>query len=218
MNIKNNLKKILNKEELKIVERLNTPSKIQDYIDKIPFNFENDAETYHSPRTVLGEKVMHCFEGALFATLCLSYHGYKNFLIDLKIDKKFKKFDSDHVLSVFEINGYFGAISKTNHSVLRWRDPIYKDYKEIAKTYFHEYFLDSGEKTLKSFSKPFDVFKKFGLDWVASGEDLDLIAEALDVSEHLDFVPKRNFKYIRKVGKTEIEGAEVEEWKNKLKS
>ena len=213
MNIKNEIKKILNKKELRMVERLNTPNKIQDYIDKNPFNFEKGGETYHSPRTVLEKKVMHCFEGALFSTLCLSYHGYKNFLIDLKISKKFKKFDSDHVLSVFEINGFFGAISKTNHSVLRWRDPIYRDYKEIAKTYFHEYFLDSGEKTLESYSKPFDVFKKFGLDWVASEEDLDLIAEALDNSEHFNFVPDKNKEYIRRVGKTEIKGAGVQEWK-----
>jgi hypothetical protein len=213
MNIKNEIKKILNKEELRTVERLNTPNKIQDYIDKNPFNFEKEVETYHSPRTVLGKKVMHCFEGALFSTLCLSYHGYKNFLIDLKISKKFKKFDSDHVLSVFEINGFFGAISKTNHSVLRWRDPIYRDYKEIAKTYFHEYFLDSGEKTLKSYSKPFDVWKKFKVGWVISENDLDEIALSIDKSKHFDFVPKSNNKYIRKVGKTEIKGAGVEEWR-----
>lgn len=211
MNIKNNLKKILNKEELRIIERLNTPNKIQDYIDKITFNFEKSGETYHSPRTVLGENVMHCFEGALFATLCLTYHKIPNFLLDLKV-KKSAKDDNDHTICIFKINGYWGAISKTNHSVLRWRDPIYKDYREIAKSYFHEYFLDDGEKTLESYSKPYDVWKKFRLDWVVSENDLDEIALSLDKSKHFNFVPYHNKKYIRRVGKTEIKGAGIEEY------
>ena len=73
--------------------------------------------------------------------------------------------------------------------------------------------MDTGEKTLVSFSKPFDVWKKFGETWVESGEDLDEIAEALDNSPHINFVPEKNKKMIRGAGKTEIAGAAVVEWK-----
>ena len=131
--------------------------------------------------------------------------------MDLKV-KNLKK-DSDHTLCLFKINNFWGAISKTNHSVLRFRDPIYKTPSELALSYFHEYFLDSGEKTLKSFSKPFDIWRRFGSSWINQKEDLDEIAEALDKSPHEDFVPASNAKYVRRAGKTEIKGASITEWK-----
>lgn len=206
-------------------KELATPQKIQDFLDKMPFNFEEEGETYMSPKRALRENKMHCFEGALFACSCLQKLGIKNYLLDLKV-KDLKK-DSDHTLCIFKINGFWGAISKTNHSVLRWRDPIYKTCRELAVTYFHEYFLDSGppatprklrlawragEKTLKSYSAPFDVWKKFGESWLTEEADLDEIATALDKSRHFDFVPKANQKFLRLAGQTEVKGAAVTEW------
>lgn len=199
------------KELSKVIKKLNTPKKVQDFLDALPFNFEEAGETYMSPRKVLESGRMHCFEGAIFACVCLEQSKIKNYLLDLKV-KDLKK-DYDHTLCVFKTGKYWGAISKTNHSVLRWRDPIYKNIRELAMSYFHEYFLDSGEKTLKSYSKPFDIWKKFGTKWVTAEEDLDEIAEALDKSPHFDFVPKENRKFVRSAGKTEIKGAAVTEWK-----
>src|SRR3989344_2242502 len=157
------------------IKNLNTPKKVQDFLDKMPFNFEENGETYWPPMKMLRENKAHCFEGAVFACLCLEHHHIENYLMDLKT-KDLKK-DSDHALCIFRINKFWGAISKTNHSVLRWRDPIYKNVSELAMSYFHEYFLDNGQKTLESFSKPFDIWKKFGTKWVAEEKDLDEIAE-----------------------------------------
>ncbi|NLE07494.1 MAG: hypothetical protein GX627_02715 [Parcubacteria group bacterium] len=199
-----------------LIKKLNTPKKIQDFLDAIPFNFENERETYWPPQKILEKKKAHCFEGAVLACFCLQKNNIENYLMDLKV-KNLKK-DSDHTLCVFKINGYWGAISKTNHSVLRFRDPIYKNYRELAMSFYHEYFLDkNGEKTLKSFSKPFDIWKKFGANWVNQEEDLDEIAEALDKSPHIDFVPKENAKFIRKAGPTEIKGASIVQWKQNKK-
>ncbi len=211
--IKQQIEKILSKKELTLVRRLNTPIKIQDYVDNIRFNFEEKQETYHSPRNVIKENVMHCLEGALFATLCLTYHQFENKLIDMKV-KNLKK-DSDHVICIFKQNNFWGAISKTNHSVLRFRDPIYKTERELVMSYYHEYFLETGEKTLKSFSKSFDVFKYFSTDWIVSEEDLDEIAEKIDKYPHTDFVPNANIKNIRKAGKTEILGAGIPQFRQK---
>jgi hypothetical protein len=193
------------------IKKLNTPQKIQDFLDKVPFNFEERGETYWSPIKMLRKKRAHCFEGAIFACFYLRQIGIENYLMDLKV-KNLKK-DSDHTLCIFRINKFWGAISKTNHSVLRYRDPIYKNYRELAMSYFHEYFLDNGQKTLLSFSKPFDVWKKFGAKWVTEEKDLDEIAEALDKSSHINFVPKENTKFIRPAGKVEIKGASVIEYK-----
>jgi hypothetical protein len=196
-----------------LIKKLSTPAKIQDFLDKVPFNFEERGETYWSPMKMLRENRAHCFEGAVFACFCLQKHGIPNYLMDLKV-KNLKK-DSDHTLCIFKINKFWGAISKTNHSVLRWRDPIYKNFRELAFSYFHEYFLDNGDKTLSSFSKPFDIWKRFGTKWTNEKKDLDDIAEALDRSPHINFIPKQNTKFIRKAGKTEIRGAGVVEWFNK---
>lgn len=212
--IKAEIKNILTKKEAGLIEKLDTPNKVQDFLDKVPFNFEEKEETYLSPRNSLKAGKMHCFEGAVFACLCLQYHGFENFLVDLKVKKNAKQ-DSDHTLCVFKINKFWGAISKTNHSVLRWRDPIYKSIRELAFSYFHEYFLDNGQKTLASFSKTFDIWKKFGTLWVIEEKDLDKIAETLDKSPHLNFVPKQNSKFVRPAGKTEIKGASITEWQKK---
>ncbi len=209
--MKSEIQKILKKEELAIIKKLNSPSKIQDFLDELPFNFEKKEETYRSPRAMLKAKEAHCFEGAVFAALCFAYHDTKHFLLDLKVKKSAKE-DSDHVVCVFEKNGFWGAISKTNHSVLRYRDPIYRNARELAMSYFHEYFLDSGEKTLFSYSKPFDIWKKFGFEWITREDSLDEIAEYLDRVKHLPFVPEKNKKFIRKVGRTEIKGASIGEW------
>lgn len=194
----------------KIISKLNTPQKVQDFLDKVPFNFEERGETYWPPKVMLRKNRAHCFEGAVFACVCLRHHGIENYLLDLKV-KNLKK-DSDHTLCVFRLNGYWGAVSKTNHSVLRWRDPIYRNIRELAMSYFHEYFLENGEKTLKSYSKPFDLWKKFGDKWTAGTEELDEMAGALDRSPHLDFVLRSNARFIRPAGKTEIKGAAVTEW------
>lgn len=209
--------RLLNEKERVIVRKLDIPQKVQDFLDKLPFNFEERRETYYSPRKMLRKGKCHCFEGALFAYLCLKYHGLEAYILDLKVKDRFRKsgVESDHAICIFKQGGRWGAISKTNHSVLRWRDPIYISVREVAVTYFHEYFLDSGEKTLRSYSKPFDVFKKFGYRWIIDEDDLDHIAEALDRSPHFLFVPKSSEKFLRKAGKTEIKGASIVEWNRK---
>jgi hypothetical protein len=197
------------------IKKLNTPRKIQDFLDKVPFNFEEKGETYWPPAKVLRNNKAHCFEGAVFACFCLEQNGIENYLMDLKV-KNLKK-DSDHTLCLFRINKFWGAVSKTNHAVLRWRDPIYKTPRELAMSFFHEYFLDSGEKTLLSFSEPFLIWKKFGKEWANKENDLDNIALALDKSPHVYFVPEKNKGLIRAAGKTEIKGAGVVEWNKKKK-
>ena len=201
--------------QLKFLKKLNTPNKIQDFLDKLPFNLERRGETYRSPGEVLKHKRAHCFEGALLALAALHLNGKKAFLLDLKTSDL--KNDADHCVTLFtEGRGRdkrWGAISKTNHAVLRFRDPIYLSPREIAASYFHEYFLNDGKKTLTSHSEPFDVVVKFGIDWVESHEDLDEIALALDRSKHYNFYNKSQRKSLRKASKLEIRASLLAEFK-----
>ncbi len=214
MNSNKRILKLLNKREIRIFEKLNTPNKIQDYLNRLPINFEEDGETYRSPREVIEAGKAHCFEAAVFAAACLYFHARESLLLDLKTSD-IKK-DADHTVALFSEgkgkNKRWGAISKTNHAVLRWRDPIYINPRELAVSYFHEYFLGDGKKTLISYSLPYDIVKEFGIDWIVLGEDLDYIAEALDKSKHIHIYPKSSKKFIRKASQLEIKASLLEEW------
>lgn len=188
------------KEEEVFLRKLDTPSKIQDYLDSIPFNHEKKKETCKSPRRSLREGSIHCIEGAFLACAALMLQGRPPTLLNLKVDRKQ---DNDHVIVLFKENGYWGAISKTNHAVLRWRDPVYKTTRELAMSYFHEYFLvKNGEKTMKGYSKPINL-RRFGISWLTDEKDLWEIAEHIYDSSHFLAIPKGNKKFLRPA--TELE-------------
>ena len=105
-------------------------------------------------------------EGALVAALALWMHGKPPLVLDLRTTPD----DVDHLVTLYRRGGYWGGITKTTHAVLRYREPIYRDVRELAASYFHEYFLDSGKKTLRQYSEPFDLRKWKG-DWMTAEFD-----------------------------------------------
>lgn len=162
-----------------------------------------------SPRRVLSERKAHCFEAALFAALALWLHGRKPLVLHLAA----KGHDDDHIVALYQENGYWGGISKTNHAVLRFRDPLYKTPRELALSYFHEYFINkTGEKTLIGFSRPIDL-RRFGSSWVTSEEELfEMDYQMMDMP-HTPFIPKKNKKLIRSADRFERKAGQQIEWK-----
>ena len=197
------------KKEIGLLKRLKTPQKIQDYLDSIPFNFEKKGDTCMSPRRVMRERKAQCMEGAMFAACALSYYGEMPLLLDLRSIEG----DFDHVVALFMRYGHWGAISKTNHGVLRYREPVYKNVRELAMSYFHEYFLHSGVKTMRSFSKPFNLAQFNKKNWMTSEEDLWYIPEVLDASSHEKILTPAMIKNLRKAHSVEIQMGKIEEWK-----
>lgn len=200
----------LTQAELMVIKKLKTPILIQDYLDTLPVNWEKKGETYMSPRRVLRMHKAHCLEGALLACVALWLYGHEPLLLDLK------SFDGDdHVVALYQCNGYFGGISKTNHATLRFRDPVYKTVRELALSYFHEYInIRTGEKKLRSYSRPFNL-KKWGTSWITDETELFHIAVALDKSPHEDIAIKRNIRLLRKADKMERKAGRIIEWSKK---
>ena len=199
----------LNSKELKIFKKLNTPKKIQDFLDDVPINFDEGKDTCMSPRVMLQKKKAHCIEGAFFAAAVLWFHGQKPLLLDLKATDD----DFDHVVTLFRRGRHWGAISKTNHAVLRYREPVYRDVRELALSYFHEYFDDRGKKNLRSYSLPFNL-GQFGIEWVTSDKDLWHIADALDGSPHFSILNRSQITSLRRAHRVEIKAGKIVEWKN----
>jgi hypothetical protein len=203
---------IFTRKEIALLSKLNTPAKVQDFLNDLRFNFETQKghrrDTLKSPLFTLRAKNAHCFEGALLGAYILSLHGFKPLIMHLGAHKK----DYDHVVAPFKIKGLWGALSKTNHGVLRFREPVYKSIRELAMSYFHEYFLDDGMKTLRTYSKPLDL-NIFEDDWIYSDKDLWGIDEELDKIKHYDIMPKSHIKSLRKADEVEIKAGKITEFK-----
>lgn len=164
-----------------------------------------------SPRRVLREGKAHCLEGAIFAAAALWFYGEPPLLMDLKTIPR----DDYHVVALFRRHGCWGAISKTNHAVLRYREPVYKTIRELAVSYFHEYFLNDGKKTLRSFSRALDLRKFKKQEWTTSEEDLWHIDDALDDIPHEPILTKSMLRGLRRADPIEIKVGKITVWKQK---
>lgn len=201
--------RLLASPERRLFRKLNSPQKIQAYLDTLPINFERHGETYMSPRRVLETKTAHCLEGALLAAAVLAYHGEKPLLLDFRTIPT----DEDHVVALFRQNGYWGAISKTNHAILRYREPVYESMRELAMSFFHEYLMWDGRKSLRAYSMPFDLSKFAPERWITAQEELFWLVEALDRCRHFPAVPKKNLRLLRKAYDVELRAMKIVEWK-----
>ncbi len=197
-------------QEHSLFRKLSTPAKIQDYLNSIQFNFEKRGQTCFSPREVIKNKAAHCAEGAIFAAAALEFQGYKPVILDLRSTTK--PYDYDHVIAVYKKDGHFGAISKTNHAVLRYREPVYKTIRELVMSFFHEYFLDSGKKTLREYSDLLDLNKFNKLNWRTTTEHLFEIPAYLDDIKHHKILTPRQIKNLRLADKVEIEAGKIREY------
>ena len=208
----------LDKKELDVLKKLDTPKKIQNFLNKIPINFDHRKDTCMSPRMVLRKNKCHCIEGAVLAALCLKLNGKPPLILDLEANKK----DYDHVITVFREEGRWGAISKTNHSVLRYRDPVYNSIRELVMSYFHEYTDKKGRKNLRRYSLPVNLGKFDKKNWVTNEKDIWFVPEYLVRVQHHDLISKKQCLNLRKADKIEIDKDKLVEWrigskKNKFK-
>ena len=204
---RNRLHALLTPAEHRVLARLDTPQKIQIFLDRLPPNFELDGETTMSPRRLLKAGTAHCAEAAIFAVAALAYHGRPAWLLDIQALPS----DQDHVIALFKERGFWGAISKTNHAILRWRDPIYRSPRELAMTYAHEYNLDFGKKSMLAYSRPFSLMRYTPRRWVTAEDDLDWLMDAIDESPHEPVAPKPALRGRRKSTRVELKSQDVTE-------
>jgi hypothetical protein len=197
--------------ECRILKRLTTPAKIQDYLDRLPYNFELQGHTCLSPRLVMRYRTAHCVEGAFFAAAALRMHGHRPLVVDLTATP----YDYDHVIAVFRVNRCWGAISKTNHAVLRYRDPVYATIHELVMSYFHEYTDDDGKKTLRSFSRPVDLRRFDRMHWMTDDQNIWSVYDKLFDVPHISIVDRKQVTKLRPATAFERSVTSTVEWKKK---
>ena len=169
----------LTREEGRILRSLSSPRRIQDFLFALPANFEEEGDTLRSVRGVLRHGRAHCIEAAFVAACALWLQGEPPLVVDMAATG-----DADHVIAVFRQNGCWGAISKSNHIWLRWRDPIYRSLRELVMSYFHEY-VNGARKTLRSYSRPVDLSRFPCGMWITSEDDCWEVGAALTDVPHV---------------------------------
>ncbi|HTI87505.1 MAG TPA: hypothetical protein VL966_12950 [Alphaproteobacteria bacterium] len=170
--------------EAALLARLDTPEQIQALLTRMPTNFEPNGDTCRSVQATLRHGRAHCIEAAFVAACALWIHGHKPLLMDLRA-----KGDDDHVVVLFRRHGCWGAISKSNHIWLRWRDPVYRSLRELAMSYFHEY-VAGAKKTLRAYSRPVDLSRFDPKLWVTNGDDCWEVGAACDDARHYSLVTR----------------------------
>jgi hypothetical protein len=170
----------LSRAERGKLRQLRTPDKIQRFLDcGLGYNKEKDGETCRSPRRVLRDGIAHCMEGALLAAAALRVNGFPPLLVDLEAVR-----DDDHVLAVFQQRGRWGAMAKSNYAGLRYREPVYRNLRELVMSYFEHYYNPKGEKTLRRYSRPVNLARFDRIGWMTAEEELWAIPEYLLVVSH----------------------------------
>jgi hypothetical protein len=164
--------------EWRALRGLRCPAGIQRALDAMPYHLARSA---WSPRRVLGARTAHCLEGAIFAAAALRVLGFPPLLLDLEAVQ-----DTDHVVAVFQIDGRWGAIAKSNFAGLRYREPVYRGLRELAMSYFDGYMNLRGERTLRAYSSPVNLagFDRVHPGWMTAADDLWWVAEHLAGIRH----------------------------------
>ena len=162
------------------IARLDAPLAIQQFLDSIPYSAE---PVYRCPLTVLRDRKAHCFDGAVFAAAMLARAGERPLIVDMLPEN-----DDDHVLAVFQRQGCWGAIAKSNFVVLRYREPVYRSLRELIMSYFDVFYNLARQKTLRGYTLPLNLARFDRLHWLTEDAAMDKIADGLDTVRKIQVV------------------------------
>jgi hypothetical protein len=169
----NSFNEALSHKERLTMSGLETPEKIQAFLDTVPYSAE---PIYRCPLRVLRDRLAHCFDGALFAAAALRQIGYPPLILDMIPDGR----DDDHILALYKQDSHWGAIAKSNFVGLRSREPIFRNLRELVLSYFEQYFNVEGEKTLRGYTVPLNLKRYDKQNWMTRDAAMEGIAQRLD--------------------------------------
>jgi hypothetical protein len=182
---------------LRTLRALKTPARIQKFVDALDYQY---ADTAWSPAHVLRERKGHCLEGAILAAAALRVNGHPPLLMDLEAVR-----DDDHVVAVFREHGLWGGIAKSNFAGLRFRAPVYRTLRELALSYFENYYNLRGERTLRAYSQPVNLARLDRCRWMTSEEDVWCVPEALIAARHYPILPDKVARALPRVDRRSFE-------------
>lgn len=173
----------LSPKDARTLRALNTPVKLQRFLDALTYQY---ADTAWSPAHALRERKGHCLEGALLAASALRLNGHPPIVMDLEAVR-----DDDHVIALYRERGLWGGIAKSNYAGLRFRAPVYRTLRELALSYFENYYNHRGERTLRNYSVPVNLARLDSQHWMTSEQDVWCVPELLIAARHFPLFPDK---------------------------
>ena len=167
--------------------KLTNPNKIQLFLDELIYSAD---PFYRCPWQVLQNKTAHCFDGALFAAAALRQIGYPPLILDMIPNQR----DDDHLLALYKQDGHWGAIAKSNFVGLRFREPVYRNLRELVMSYFEQYYNVEREKTLRRYTVPLNLERFDKFNWMTMPDHLEKIADKLDQIRRFDLLSGKMVK------------------------
>jgi len=155
----------LSSSEVRRLRGLSPAWRIQKFLDELDYDVR--GEGCRSPRRVLRERKVQCMDGALFAAAALRVQGQRPLILDLEAVQ-----DDDHVIALYRVKGRWGAVARSNYSGLRFREAVFLTVRDLVLSYVEGYFNLRRQKTLRRYSRPFDLSRFDKIDWMTSEEDL----------------------------------------------
>jgi hypothetical protein len=134
---------LLTPTERRLIARLNTPAKVQRFLNSLPYNNEpHGRATLRSFRGVVTHGCAHCLEAALFAAVVLEHHGYPPLVLS------FESIDHlDHVIFVYQRRGRWGSVARSRDPGLHGRKPVFETARALALSYADPYVDFTGRVT-----------------------------------------------------------------------
>jgi hypothetical protein len=166
--------------EWKLVQRLNTPVKVQRFFSSMAYNRETNGGTLRSFRELVKGNEAHCLEAAVGAAVILEQHGYPPLLLDLESQDLL-----DHVVYVFRDNGRWGSIARSRDLGLHGRKPVYRSIRDLAWSYFDTFVDLSGR--LKGYALT-SLYELGDYDWRFSPRRM------LKIEDHLRAIPHKRMR------------------------
>ena len=167
-----------NDDELLVFAALDTPAKVQDFLDnQVYYNDDHVSpeqdETALPPRRVLQMGIAHCFEGALFAYAVNYLHGHHPQFALLESVQ-----DIEHNLVVYRDprTGLYGCNAHSAYPGLDGRRAEFATLHALAESYYPYYYSvrsnDLSDIILVGYSEPFDFVARFGVAWMDAHDHL----------------------------------------------
>jgi hypothetical protein len=128
--------------ERRLIRRLDTPLKVQQFLNRLPYNTEPRGDTLRSFRHVARRKTAHCLEAALFAACVLEQQGYPPLLMSLASADLL-----DHVIFIYRRGGKWGSVARSRDPGLHGRKPVFRSLRALAESYFDPYIDYTGRLT-----------------------------------------------------------------------
>jgi hypothetical protein len=120
--------------EWRLIQRLDTPAKVQRWLNALPYNTEKGGGTQRSFRGVIRKNMAHCMEAALFAAVVLEQHGYPPIVMSLE-----SKDWLDHVIFIHRRNGRWGSVARSRDPGLHGRKAVFRSPRALAMSYVDGY-------------------------------------------------------------------------------